>query len=242
MKMNLKSKFTALGAISVLLVLLYVLISFWSSNQKSSQLSLMRTIAGITQRHMESDMMHDAMRSDVLTAVLAIEKNSINEIREARSALKEHYDTFIDNLSKNKAENIPDSIRGEFEAALNSVNKYNASAKAVIDANGKNQDMLMAKFTESFEELEEIMEKVSDDIGKWAENEENESVSKSAFAEKIVLLIALLTISISVFIPLYSRRSIFNPQDKLVKSMDGLAKGENTEIPGTERHDEIGDM
>lgn len=242
MKMTLKSKFTALGMVSVLLVLAYITISLWSGNQKREQIGAMRTIANITQRHMESDMMHDAMRSDVLTAVLAIEKGNRRELEEANNTLKEHYDTFVDNLSQNKTENLPENIREEFEGALKAVNEYNAAAQAVIDDQGENQAMVLAAFTDSFEVLEEKMGTISDKIGLWAEEGEKSSIAKSVFVEKIVISLALLTIFISVFVPFYARRAIFTPQDRLVDSMEGLAKGDNVEIPGIERSDEIGNM
>jgi methyl-accepting chemotaxis protein len=239
MKMNLKNKFTLIGILSVCLVCSLVAVASWSDSQKLSQIKTMRMIADVTQRHMESDMMHDAMRADVYRAILSIKNNNLTDLQESKESLKEHYDIFKENLSKNQAENLPQDIKKLFDETLIGVESYNASAQAVTNGGEQN----MSAFIKSFEELEEKMGSISDDIATWSGTEEKNSVAKTQLAEKILWIIAVLTIGLVMFVPFYARRSVFAAQGKIMNVMQALADGDlKVEMDEQNRNDEIGEM
>jgi len=64
----------------------------------------LRVVTDITQRHIEVDMMHNAIRADVLASIVAANSHDSAAATEARQPLDEHSKLLRDNL--NSKENI----------------------------------------------------------------------------------------------------------------------------------------
>ena len=77
----------------IALIILCGGVGIWSSWQLSNALREQASAADLLRNHMTADMMHDAVRSDVLAVLLAQEPGSGIDREKAASDLKEHANT-----------------------------------------------------------------------------------------------------------------------------------------------------
>ncbi|MBI4031939.1 MAG: hypothetical protein HY370_09705, partial [Proteobacteria bacterium] len=131
---TIQSRFFFVAMLSVIILLGFTYTFFWVSSARTSQISLLRSIAEITQRHMEGDMMHDAIRADVLAGLLAAVKAESSGVAQAQTDFEDHYNSFYKNLKENSAEDLPENIKNMFDATLAALEKYGAAAKSVMVA------------------------------------------------------------------------------------------------------------
>ena len=116
---------------------------------------------------MDSDMMHDAMRGDVLEALVAAQRGDTAGVQASREALREHAARFMSSL--NAADtllaNTPSAQK--MPALRKSVSEYATAAAAVqelVFADPAKAAEAYQRFLESFTAVEEGMEAFGDDI------------------------------------------------------------------------------
>jgi methyl-accepting chemotaxis protein len=240
MKLSLKTKFIIIGLFSAAFVIGMAGVSMWSSNAKLNQIALMRVIASVAQRQMEADMMHDAIRADTLSAENAIKENNAQVLQEASSDLASHYGNIKNAFSENKKEALPENIRKLFDNASIDIDNYHSAAEAIMNDNSKDNSKIKSVFEEKFRNLEKSLGNINDEIKKWAEQEEQKAVALSHLTQNVFLAISILAILISLFVPLYARRSIFASLSKLIDEIEKLASGDKAPLAEAVRHDEIG--
>ncbi len=101
--MSVKQKLIGMAALAVLLLLIVGGFGFTGIaqlNQSTSHLQLQSNILG---NHLTADMMHDALSSDVLAAVVASSSGDREAIETARADQREHAQTFRDMLAANES-------------------------------------------------------------------------------------------------------------------------------------------
>lgn len=243
--MKLQTKFFIAGFFSAILVLCLVAVSQWAFSRKQSQIEAMDLVARITQRHMEGDMMHDAIRGDVLSAILARTQSNSGDIDVAAEELTSHYDNFKENLTSNQAENLPDEIKSVFNEALAALEEYNKSARQVILTTKQGYDYTSAyqDFKEKFDVMEEENEAISEKIQAWATSINSEADAFSSIATTLLIIISCISLAAASFIPFYSTFTLFKPQRSLIKAMQDITNGKlDIKIIGDKRNDEIGEI
>lgn len=244
--MKIQSKFLIVSILSAFLVLGLVIVQRWQSVIIKENTAALGVTPIIIQRHMEGDMMHDAMRSDVFAAVLADSLGERVNVLKARVDLKEHYEKFAHNIAANKAETrVPYHISGLFVGADQALVEYFAAADTVIAliVEGKPHDVEMTIFQKKFEAMEDANESVSDLLLEWKDSIEQDI---GAIERQVSLFFAfgsVLCLLGVASVPVYAYRQIFSPQRALIKVMQQLANHEtNVHIIGEKRTDEMGEI
>jgi len=241
--MSLQSKFISLGALLGLIVVALITQGFLATKARNAALNEQTTYANVIQRHMEADMMHDAMHSDVLIGVLGQINQTPDAVTQAREALKEHHKNFEDNLKANQAVISDPALRAKIDAMKPALDAYFAAGNEVLDAISANQDASAARqnFEASFEVMEKENGAVSDAIVTHAElvakNFKAGEAKSNLFTEGFYAL-TLAGLFAMVFL---SWRTILRPLARLTGQIDAMAHGDTTlNIDGTKRRDEIG--
>lgn len=258
--MKLQKKFFIVGMMAAVSVMALAAVMEWSSVANLRQLETMRKIAEIGQRHMESDMMHDAIRADVLSSIVALEKNDLSAVQAAQKDLEDHYARFSDDLQKNRAEDIPGNVKSLFDDASRALENYHAAAQAVeaaVEARIKGQSIYGAgddgtaravedariDFDRKFSEMEDQNEIISESIDEWADQETRHAVNTKNRAQIASNILAVVAVLAAIFVPFFARRFVFLPQQSIIEAMRRLAADDiRVDIPGMGRVDEIGEM
>ena len=121
------------------------------------------------RHHLQADMMHDALRADVLAAMLAGRQGDADGVAAARQAWREHAATFRDAIAANANAHL--ALDSATTAAMKDVkpalDAYIGHAGTVIDqveAGTPTVDGTYADFIASFGDLETRMAGISDGI------------------------------------------------------------------------------
>jgi len=248
--MKIKAQFTIFSTIAIMVIAMAAAINYFTLRHLIVQAEQAQTASILLRQHLDGDMMHDAIRADVLKATLGLKSGDARMIEGARREASEHGARFLDNLRKNLALDLPADIHDLFRQEEPALKAYTEQAAAVIDVamsdarNGGNRtDGLLPAFEAAFGVLEEAQAGISDKINAFSSKLRDRQVGAASAAETYALALAVLTVLITSCIPAFTGRTLFAPQARLMEAMRELAAGAvEIDVPFAGRTDEIGHM
>lgn len=242
--LNLKMKFFVISLLSVLCVA-GLAINAYFNLQRLIEFSKTSDMANsLIRNHMEADMMHDAIRADVLNAAFMNKKGDWQGVNDAKKDLADHADTFKQALDKNVSLSLPEDIHALVSGLVPKLEAYQAGAVMAIDHLGReNEDAYRNRFTEAFDQMEEGNSSVSDKMEEWSGKVRDEGVALAASSVRVIVVGSLIAVLFSAFVPVFATRSLFMPQKKLIDTMNSLAQGNSdVNVPYADRKDEVGEI
>ena len=248
--LSIKAKITVVSAIAVCVIAVVAVLNYLTLQTMTGLATDAQTASALLRQHLDGDMMHDAIRADVLKATLGLKTRNVKMIQEAKSDAAEHGARFLENLTKNLALDLPEDIHKLFVEEEPALKAYNRQAEnfisiAIQDAKeGANQsDLLFSDFEKAFETLEGVQSNVSDKVEELGKRIKEQQAAEASSALMQALIGAFFTIVMTLFVPVFSRIVLFSPWEKLIAIMAQLAKGDaGAVVTGARRGDEIGVM
>lgn len=208
------------------LIVLLGLLSLFAMFELDQVVAESNQNAVAVQRQMDADMMHDAIRSDVMSALYAASQGKTEDIAGIKMDLAEHADRLLSNLTENaqitNVEGMPEHSR----AVLAIAKQYVQKSKQLVQISTTQTEVgdLLNAMMVDFEQLESEMEKLSEIIAKYSkvtESRSNQILEISQWAMGTILLVALLiTVPLSVLI----MKSINTPLQNLVNTMQKMER------------------
>lgn len=197
------------------------------------------------ENHLTADMMHDALRSDVLMSLASNDPAYGISYAEVEADIDAHARLLTDRITSNEG-----LVKGDARKALASVAtplaEYVRLAHQIVDLAGTDPAAARAKlpeFQSKFEILEKAMSETSDAITADSERTSQASSQNSEVFKWAMILLAFMGIAGCVALILAARRTLVQPLLELCGVMDRLTKGDTsveTALGG--REDEIGAM
>jgi len=245
MRLTIGKKLTALAAIALVSLLVLLLASLRNVDSlQQATLEVGRTAQAV-RNHMEADMMHDALRADVLAALLAAKDGDLEQRGAVLGDLDEHAAHFSEMVRANQA-------LLEDPTLLNAVNKVAPALNAYIQSAGEIATLAfeqpeaagyyMPQFNESFDNLADAMERVSDLMT-------DSAVSSAAASESIVsqarfssITIFAVTAALLAYSALLIGRNIVKPIRQVVSVTREIAGGQLDVDIDIQSTDETADM
>ena len=191
---------------------------------------------------LQSDMMHDAIRADVLRALLATDEGEYNE---AKKELDEHVQSFRDSMAANAELPLTSEVLKGLEEVTEPLNAYIASAEQIFATAKQDRGAARAmypQFQEAFSALEERNGEVSELFEKTAADHRDAASAKVASAEFVDIIVAGIGLSAIGVFAVFVSRSITRPLAQVVQIMDKMASGDLRERLSEDRTDELGDL
>lgn len=161
---SIGKKLLLLAAISLLLVLLNGLTGYWGSRNISDGINAMAVGSAALKNHLEGDMMHDALRADVLAALLADTPEARQDVLRD---VADHAKLFRDTVEDNSRLDISPEIAAALADVKPTLEKYIQRASDHVElalsdsAAGKAR---LPEFLAVFGELEDKLGTLSDKI------------------------------------------------------------------------------
>jgi len=218
----------------------------WGAVKLTKNVADVTQAADILRNHMQADMMHDALRADVLSALMAQNPAAEISIDEVKAELAEHVAGFRASLSANKALATDASIRDVLGALDAPLSSYIDSANAIVEQASMEPEKALAAFPAfkaQFSILETAMEKAGDSIQALSDTVTHSSEELSSFIDLMLKCILGGTAFFALGLLHISRKTIIKPIKALSSDMQQLAAGRtDITLQGTERKDEIGEM
>jgi methyl-accepting chemotaxis protein len=178
------------------------------------------------RNHLEGDMMHDALRGDVVALLFrALDENNtqFGSFEDINAALKENAEHFSKLIEDNESLELSSTIKSELSAVKPILKDYIASAQLIASLAEKDYSEAIAKvpqFIESYDALEEQMEAISTSI----ENESAASreivgsfLSTSSNYTNAGVLLCVIFAFTSLF---YLRKSVIEVLSKLISDLE----------------------
>ena len=196
----------------------------------------------VLANHLTGDMMHDALRADVLAVLLA---ETPAEVAEHRAEIEAHGATFLEMQDANADLATDPELLGALEEARPALEAYLASARRIADVAAGDRaaaKALLPEFAAAFEELataqEALSAQIADDIA--ADRTASEAVADDA--QRTLVVSAVLALLVVVGLGLLVARSLTAPVARLQRRLSLLGDGD---LSAEQEHwaaDELGDM
>jgi methyl-accepting chemotaxis protein len=218
----------------------------YTSMELSARLRSTNLASEILRNHMEADMMHDALRADVLAALAAADPALGISIEDVKADVKEHAENFNKMIAANsKLATVPAIVK-QLDNVAPALKIYIAAAESIVDKAALDRtaaEAALPDFMADFSALEGEMSDASDVISGVAEQEAESGAFTGAVTQWLTvatLIVGLLVVGLML---LAARRMLVKPIADLTAAMKKLADGDTSVVaPHADRRDEIGRM
>ncbi|MBR7621004.1 HAMP domain-containing protein [Phenylobacterium sp. 20VBR1] len=243
---SIKQKITAAGLAVLILGASSAGAGIWVAYQMGDRLDATSRAASALRTHMQADMMHDALRADVLSAILASDPTAGVDMAGVKTDLAEHTKLFQDSLARNKAAvTDPESraVLAELDAPLATYIQAAADIVAQAETDGAGAKAHLGDFQQQFGVLEVAMAKAGDKIEANATSSAASAVAADRIAEILMVCVLAIMVAFSIALIVISRRTLVTPIIDVTGALERLSQGDLTVVPPhSERRDEIGLM
>jgi methyl-accepting chemotaxis protein len=239
---------TTNAAIATLLALLTAtgLASLWVANHQSEALVQVEEASALIQQQMTADMMHDAIRGDVLAILRAADRGDQAAIKQARADLVDHKATFAESMKGLDRFSATGDLKSKVDTARPLVNAYLASADRLAADAATGTGQMSADYQaymKQFTALEVGMENISEAIAAHVAKVVEEAHRFQATARIIMLGGMLLSIIFAVLVGIAARRHVVRPVEGLIGNVSAMTAGDlSITLSDLDRPDEIGQL
>ncbi|MCA3693501.1 methyl-accepting chemotaxis protein [Aquidulcibacter sp.] len=241
---TIKQKVWAGGAAVSLMIVVCAGAGIWSANALINSKHLVDQASKMSKMHMQADMMHDAIRGDVLNSMLAVDPSNGIDPKVAEADLAEHTKSFADSIAESKTLSPDPKLVSLVNALEPELVTYAERAQAIqkITATGeKPSPELLKQFGDQFSVVETKMETLGDQIAAFGTTAVEKSTLTGNIAISIMLAILALGLVFSAGLIWFAVKSIITPLASLQSALSELAKGKsNVDLAEVDRADEIG--
>jgi methyl-accepting chemotaxis protein len=239
-------RFLIAGVIAIFALAVVSVLGVWGTREAAKDSAQINTISTAIRNHMEADMMHDALRADVLYALREGRAGNKAAQESIAADTADHIKNFEEHIEANKVLELPDEARQALDDIGPALPAYIEAAKTMTDkafSDNYAAQQGFEDFMKTFGILEEKMGATSDAIQHSAD------VIEAGVAGKMHTLFIILGVVIAisaiavVSVLSLTARSVVRPVKAMTAAMGSLAAGDlTTEIPGRDRKDELGAM
>lgn len=221
-------------------------VGMWATETLNRNSEYVALSAEVLRNHMQADMMHDALRSDVLAAILSTNASMGLDLKAVEADLGEHEASFREMIEANRSLSAGTNVKTVIDGVEKPLLAYMDAANAVVGLAGSSPEeaiKLMPEFMRQFSALEKAMETAGDQIEALSDaaSAESEKTKETINLALKGLLVLAAIFSAGLF--LLTRKSVIHPILQLSKNMETLAGGDTSQPPsGIDRKDEIGSM
>ncbi|RJG10083.1 methyl-accepting chemotaxis protein [Pseudomonas cavernicola] len=242
--MSIKLRLLLLTGTGLLTALIMSLVSYLGNTQMAEAVNDNEVSLTALRNHLEADMMHDALRADVLSAMLVGLGKSTTSKEEARSSVAEHAARFRELLGDNLKLPLNDTIKAGLNKVRPSLDTYISAGERIVglalnDPDAAQQDL--TTFNNAFSRLEDELAALSELIEtntQLTSKGTQQVISSANFTLASVLIASLLLLLIQ---GRWIIRSIMGPLQSASRIADGIAQGNLSERiaePEPEQQDE----
>ncbi|GGE17564.1 methyl-accepting chemotaxis protein [Aureimonas endophytica] len=234
----------ALAALVMLVACGGAAVGLWVAVDLTGALGETRLSASVLRNHMQADMMHDALRADVLAALLSRAGAGATDPKAIAADAAEHEASFRQSIAENKrlaADPETRTVLAELDAPLD---VYIGEARRLVELAATDPQAAtggLGAFLQKFSALEGAMAKASDRIEAVVGRTADASEARAALGQRLLLGTALAGALLALVLAVSMRHVVLRPLHSLAGDMRRLAKGEtDVVLRDAARSDEIG--
>jgi methyl-accepting chemotaxis protein len=243
MTWTVRTRLMGLSVLGIALLTVVGTTGWWSLRQASVTSATLQASVRSVRNHLEMDMMHDAIRADVLVVVNA---KSTQDRRRGAEELAGHVvwlERYADRLD---ALPLDAESRRAVDEAREEFRRYARLAEQIVEASERGDtaavDRLLPVFLAEWQRLEPMAEHVSDQLEAMSTDATHSMDRAAAAGTTLTLLMSAIAILSLLLAARAVRRSIVDPLDESVRVMDAIAGGDLDARVTRTGTDELGRM
>ncbi|WP_339346398.1 methyl-accepting chemotaxis protein [uncultured Sphingomonas sp.] len=219
--------------------------SIWSSRIQARAVARLNDSSDLMRNHMTADMMHDAIRGDVLTALAARTDPGL-DAADAAESLTGDIAHLREALAVDRAYVAAPDVAQAATRITADADRYAAAAEAIVKAARVDPAAASAQlptFLKTFSSLEKSMEEVSDAIDRHVDAEAAAANSTASLASLLIIGGTAITVVVVLLVGFAARRHVVAPLVALVGVVRRMSDGDlSVEVPAASRRDELGQL
>jgi len=227
-KLTIQGRLIAMSLIGLAFVLAVGSTGFVATKRLADSAQQITDGSAALKSQMQADQAHDALRADVLAALLAGTTKNPDEAKSIRADLETHGKLFNASIKSLDAMPLDASTRGAIDKVRPALTAYLASATNVVETalmNREAADSKMGDFMVAFKSLEKEMETLSDLIAEKSRETEASSHALAGVASSPIVAASVVSIAVLLFVGLATSRSIVAPIRRAVQVAELVAAG-----------------
>jgi methyl-accepting chemotaxis protein len=196
-----------------------------------------------TQDALLADMMHDAVRGDVLQALVSGGQGALYE--SAVTDLAEHDQTFRGILEEIVADDLSADVGAAVAKVTPAVDAYLASAQSIVTTAATDPATATAayqQFAAEFSALEDTLPALGDAVSSFGTDAAARSADQRSRAIVTALVVAGVGLVVLCLLGWLITRSVVGPLNKVRAVLAGLADGDLRGSADVHSRDEVGQM
>jgi methyl-accepting chemotaxis protein len=209
--LSLRTRMFAVAVLGAIGTIIVGSVGYAGLNRSLSATEELSTAAVMQREQMQADMMHDAIRSDVYSALLASTTADSVRAREAATDLAEHVTEFEGAIASVAASSKSSKLNAQLVTLKPALEAYardaNKLVKDVVDGAFSTRAEITA-FEAQFKRLEEEMGAFGDIIGTEALDASASASTLFERAKLLMVVISIVIIAFSLLASMFTQRHI----------------------------------
>jgi hypothetical protein len=217
--MKTKTTLLGLGLSGAVFSLLVGLVGAWGLHTLSKGMDNTAVVMRATQSASDLDMMHDAIRSDVNSALLAAKNGNTPSALAAQADALAHANALKGHLADVLAQPLKPALLDQTQALRPLIEGYAAQAQNVAQkavANPQGAEIGLEQFQEIFDALETKLVALSDAIATESAHHARLEARNRTLAQQslmgVALVSALVLVAIAILVPRHLKQPLKLPQ------------------------------
>jgi len=245
MKLTIRNKLFALSGLGLAFVCAVGATGYVAATRLAGAAGKIGDTGAALMTQMTADQDHDALRADVLAALLAGEKKDEAEMKAIRAGLDEHAKDLRDSMKKLETAGLDAEALQSVQATGPALLAYLASADSIAALAFTDHDAAVARlpaFIVDFKALETAMAAMSDKIEHQARATRDAGEATAALAKTTVVVAALVFGAVLALLGGLISRGIVRPIQRAVKIAEQVAQGDLRSQIHVSGHDETAQL
>ena len=185
MQLSLKHALAIFGLVGVAGATGVGLVGWLTSHRLTATLVQATQTGDAMQAAALVDMMHDAIRSDVLQSVLVVQRGDIEGLKQASSDLDQHADELLRQFDAVSKADLSPAVRADLQAAMTGTQTYIQAAKGLpplLQADPQAAARALEDFERAFKQLEQELDRFNKTLEAFGEQvrEQGQQVADAA--------------------------------------------------------------
>lgn len=242
---TVQGRLILLSVVALFALIVVGAVGFYATNLLRTALD--QAIVGLSaaKNQGEADMMHDALRGDVLLALRGAQRNDAETLKTATEDVKKHADNFNKQINANKELALGAATKDLINKADPDVIRYEREAAKVVElakTDPAAAEIEAPLFFQLFSKLEDSLDKVSDQIEKDAAATVADTNQKADFAITLIVGAALAALALIGLIAYLTYQVIANSLRNLQATVVKVNQGDLEARVSLKSNDELGQL
>jgi methyl-accepting chemotaxis protein len=242
---TIRNQLILAGALASGLIMLLAGISFYAVVHVQHEVELALAEARLIRNHLLGDMMHDALRADVLAAQIAARSADGAALASIAKDAEEHSRLFAETFDANLKADLKPEMAESLRKLQPQIRQYTEGVQAAVrqfSSNAAEAEKQIPALLAQFKALESGMVDARELMEAAVAETEKESLAAARTSEVVVSAMALLAVALSIAGAVLLFRRIALPLTSLRAVVERVNEGDMQARAGMEQGDEIGEF